>query len=135
MKYGAVSLVSLLCLAGVAADPAAPEDSQGSAVAIRAEGRGSPWLSLSDGFDLPVQFAEGQRAPAGGQPTAMVADDFDADGMPDLVTGFTEGTAGLLLLQRGNPAVIFPHLATGSTAPFFPSAVVVETPAPSGTAR
>jgi len=129
MRFGAVALVSLLCLAGTAADPASQKDSQVPAVAIQVEGRGSPWLSLRDGFDLPVQFAKGQRAPAGGQPTALAADDFDADGMPDLVTGHAEGEAGLLVLQRGNPAAIFPHLSTGATAPFFPSALVVETPA------
>ena len=130
MKNGAIVLVSLLCLAGIAAYPASPEDSRDATVTIQAEGRGSPWLNLRDGFDLPVQYAAGQRAPAGARPTALVAADFDADGMPDLVTGYADGTAGLLVLRRGNPAAIFPHLSAETSAPFFPLAVVVETPTP-----
>lgn len=129
MRIGAVALVSLIFLTGIAADPASPEDSRVTPAAIQAEGRGNPWLSLRDGFDLPVRYAKGQRTPTGARPTALVADDFDADGMPDLVTGYAEGTAGLLVLQRGNPGAIFPHLSTGTSAPFFPSAVVIETPA------
>ena len=129
MKYGVAALVSLLVLAGIAADPVLPGE-----FADLGRGRSGrrpwrPWLHLQDGFDLPVEYGQGQRAPAAAQPTALVADDFDADGMPDLVTGYTEGEAGLLVLQRGNPAAIFPHLQTGTSAPFFPSAVVVETPA------
>ena len=117
MNYGAGVFVCSLCLAVIAAVPASPPASQPAKVAVQAEGRGSPWLNLRDGFDLPVHLAEGQRAPAGAHPTGIVADDFDGDGMPDLVTGFAEGKSGLLVLQRGNPAAIFPHLATGSSAP------------------
>ena len=108
--------------------PASPETSSTGIVSIRADGRGSPWLNLRDGAILPVHYDGSQRSPAGAKPTSIVVDDFDADGMPDLVTGYAEGPTGLLVLQQGNPAAIFPHLSTGTTAPFFPEARVVETP-------
>ena len=128
MRYGAVVLVSLICLVGIAAGPASPQDSQVSTARIQAEGRGAPWLNLRDGADLPVEYVRGSRTPAGAQPTALVADDFNSDGMPDLVTGYTEGEAGVLVLQRGNPASIFPYRSVGDPPPFFASTVVVETP-------
>ena len=128
MKYGVAALVFLLVLAGIAADPVSPENSRTSTVAVQAEGRGGPWLNLQNGNDLPVEYGKGQRAPAGGRPTALVSDDFDADGMSDLVTGYSEDAAGLLVLQRGNSAAIFPYRSVGDPPPFFASAVVVETP-------
>ena len=89
-EEGGNRIAPLIFFAGVAAD--------------LPEGRSSPWLSLHDGFDLPVEHVYGEGGPAGAQPTALVADDFDSDGMPDLVTGHAQGTAGVLVLQRGNPA-------------------------------
>ena len=43
------------------------------------------------------------------QPTALTADDFDEDGVPDLVSGYTGADGGLLTLHRGNVDAIYAH--------------------------
>jgi hypothetical protein len=43
------------------------------------------------------------------QPSALAADDFDEDGVPDLVSGYTGADGGLLTLHRGNVDAIYSH--------------------------
>jgi CSLREA domain-containing protein len=43
------------------------------------------------------------------RPTALVAGDFDEDGVPDLVCGYVDSSMQLLTLQRGNVDAIFPN--------------------------
>jgi parallel beta-helix repeat protein len=72
------------------------------------------------------------------QPTALATDDFDEDGVPDLVCGYIGDGGGLLTLHLGNVDAIYPHSpearlrkATGAftDAPFLTPAQVFETPA------
>src|SRR6185369_1465559 len=54
--------------------------------------------------------AEGQRALQSGsaQPRAMVGDDFNGDGMGDLVTGYADNGVGIISLRNGNIQAIAP---------------------------
>lgn len=46
-------------------------------------------------------------------PLALAAGDFDEDGMPDLVTGYAAAAGGVLGLNRGNAAAVYPRSRTG----------------------
>jgi len=116
--------------------------SRSEQITVRAAGRGNPYLNLRDGHDLlttyvgkaaPVQMLQQDQA----HPTSLASADFDEDGVPDLVTGYSSSGGGLLALYRGNVDSIFPnaleakrHEAEGSfvDSPFFPSARVFEGP-------
>ena len=113
-------LLLVTCLVLVAADvPAvrrgwAPAIAQARApgeVALRAAGRGNPWLNLADGALLAVAYEGDEgvaRALAAGEarPLALAADDFDEDGVPDLVAGY-DAPPGLAL-HRGNVDAVYP---------------------------
>lgn len=116
--------------------------SRSEQITVRTAGRGNPYLNLRDGHDLlatyvgkaaPVQILQQDQA----HPTSLASADFDEDGVPDLVAGYSSSGGGLLALYRGNVDSIFPnapeakrHEAEGSfvDSPFFPSARVFEGP-------
>ena len=111
-------------------------------ITVRAADRGNPYLNLRDGHNLlttyvgkaaPVQILQQDHA----NPTSLASADFDEDGVPDLLTGYSNSGGGLLALYRGNVDSIFPNApeakrrkAEGSfvDSPFFPSAKVFEGP-------
>jgi len=71
------------------------------------------------------------------RPTALATDDFDEDGIPDLVSGFSGSSGHLIALHRGNVDAIFPHgpaarqhkaAGTFTDAPFLTPARIFETP-------
>jgi hypothetical protein len=82
---------------------------------IYAEGRGAPWISLRDGFDLPNQFdgtassfaqsLENSQA----ESLSLTAADFDEDGMPDLISGYAAGGSGFVTMRRGNVDAVYPN--------------------------
>ena len=72
------------------------------------------------------------------RPTALATDDFDEDGVPDLVSGYTGPNGGLLTVHRGNVDAIYPHSpeaklrkAAGAftDAPFLTPGRIFEVPA------
>ena len=76
-------------------------------VTVHAAGRGKGLLNLQGGRELKA----GSRGDAalskalrtgGARPLALATGDFDADGAPDLVTGYYYSGAGILTLRRGN---------------------------------
>src|SRR5437868_2235322 len=89
------------------------QESTFSRVALHAAGRGNPWINLRDGHDLLTSYTgtglehvlESQAA----QPLALAAGDFDEDGVPDLVSGYTSPGRGMLALHRGNVDAISPN--------------------------
>src|SRR5262245_5730631 len=42
------------------------------------------------------------------QPLALASGDFDEDGMPDLLSGYASGDAGVIKRRRGNIAAVYP---------------------------
>jgi hypothetical protein len=86
------------------------------------------------GDDGARQLLEAKQA----NPLALAAADFDEDGVPDLVSGYAAGGAGVITLHRGNIDAIFPNTpdakrrkATGrfSDSPFLPVARAFAAPA------
>jgi uncharacterized repeat protein (TIGR01451 family) len=90
------------------------------AVAVRAPERNStPFLSLCDGHPLSTLSSAGQ-----GQPVALASADFDGDGVPDLVSGFSTGKAGKITVHRGNVNALWPYgaaLRNGPPPSFLPN--------------
>jgi hypothetical protein len=85
-------------------------------VSVQAEGRGKPYISLSDGHDLLTQYAgenylvealEGNQA----NPLSLASADFDEDGVADLLTGYQSAEGGIVTLLRGNPDALYPNTA------------------------
>jgi hypothetical protein len=92
-------------------------------ITIKAEKRGSPFISLQDGRELSVSARDTNSMPA----NVMASADFDSDGIADLVTADRNGT---LRLYRGNADSIYPnspqakkHKAEGTLvdSPFYQS--------------
>ena len=66
------------------------------AVTVHAPQSATPFLNFCDGHALGGNLAQT------GQPVALASADFDGDGVPDLVSGFSTGKAGKITIHRGN---------------------------------
>lgn len=84
-----------------------------AAVIVQAAGRGQGLLNPQDGRELKVEYSgdttmsEALRTGLA-RPLALATADFDRDGAPDLVTGYSYFGAGILTLQRGNVDAFVP---------------------------
>jgi Calx-beta domain/Concanavalin A-like lectin/glucanases superfamily/Viral BACON domain/FG-GAP-like repeat len=101
----------------------------GEQVAVHAAGRGGPWINLRDGHDLVTSYSAAEVAQAdrlrdslergAARPLALAAGDFDEDGVPDLISGYSSAACstnsslsnggGFLTLHRGNVDAIYPN--------------------------
>ena len=89
------------------------------------------------GAPLTVTVVQGRiEDDASQRSIAMCADDFDEDGVPDVVVGYASASGGGLMLLRGNVDAIYPNTveararrAAGASLdePFLPSIQVAET--------
>ncbi|HEX7295749.1 MAG TPA: hypothetical protein VF251_08365, partial [Pyrinomonadaceae bacterium] len=79
---------------------------------VHAAGRGKPFLNLQDGREIGVTYRGDQAAIAalqsGAQARALASADFDSNGTPDVVAGYSFNGAGIITLQRGNPDAFAP---------------------------
>ena len=112
------------------------------ALPVQASGKGEPWINFKDskvvstaysGPDELVRVLESSSA----QPLTLASADFDGDGIPDLVSGYTSGESGFITIHRGNVDAIYPYsegamarkeAGTFSDAPFFPNASLFSIP-------
>ena len=83
-------------------------------ITVHAAGRGNPSLNLSDGHNLLVAFAGEPKLQQllvanQAQALSLCAADFDEDGVPDLVSGYSNASQGILTLYRGNVDAIYPN--------------------------
>lgn len=128
----ASAVVALVCLLLVfGSSVRAAEKGVDGPVTIRATGRGAPWVNLKDGHDVALDFIGARdfpRALAKGlvEPLSLAAGDFDGDGIPDLICGFTGSAGPTLTLHRGNVEAIYPGT---DDAPFLSPARVLDVPA------
>ncbi len=140
--FTCVSAFVLLRANGAVSISTPPTMTASGKVTLQAAGRGNPWINLRDGIDLPVTYngaanlthsLEKQLA----QPLALAADDFDEDGVPDLVCGYADATGGILSLHRGNVDAIYPNApeakqrkaeGTFTDSPFLYPALVFDVP-------
>lgn len=105
-----------------------------SVAAIQAAQRGAPYLNLCDGHSATA----GQRAAiqsssqqAPGVPLALASGDLDGDGVPDLVSGYAAGGAGIVRVYRGNIQALWPYgaaLRNGPPAAFLSDATQLAIP-------
>ncbi len=83
-------------------------------VSVRASGRGNPLINLTDGRDVLTSY-EGPEDLAraieenSAQPLSLAADDFDEDGVPDLISGYAGPRSGIVTMLRGNVDSLFPN--------------------------
>jgi hypothetical protein len=98
-----------------------------SAVTVHAAAQSSPYLNFCDGQAL----AGGLSSGVSGTPLALASGDFDADGVPDLVSGFGSGNGGSITVHRGNVQALWPYgaaLRNGPPPAFLPNARTFSVP-------
>src|SRR5437870_2658187 len=111
-------------------------------ISVHAAGRGNPTINLSDGHDLLTSYVgpnnlrialEQNQA----EPLSLASADFDEDGVPDLVSGYSYNGQGIVTLLRGNVDSIYPNApeaqarranGTFTEAPFLSPARSFESP-------
>ena len=111
-------------------------------VTLHNSGSGNRALSLNDGKELSASYIgpedligalEQNRA----QPLSLASADFDEDGVPDLVSGYSYGGRGIVTLHRGNVDSIYPNSPEAqrrrlngnfTDAPFLAPARISESP-------
>lgn len=115
----------------------------GDNVTARLINNGNRRINFAEGRDLLTSYVnEGSSAQlqlqSSATPLALASDDFDEDGVPDLVCSYGENSGGLIAVHRGNLDSIYPNSAAAkrrrqegafTAAPFLASALVVEMPA------
>ena len=83
-------------------------------VSVRLESQNSAAVNLRPGRDLPtnydsVDFSSYQMKDAQNRPLALSTADFDVDGFPDLVTGYSTSSGGVLTFHKGNTEAFAPQ--------------------------
>ena len=89
----------------VAPPPVATIGSSTIAPSVISPSQGKPLVNLRNVLTLAVEPsgpAELVRALGSSTPTALAVGDFDADGAPDLVTGYRTSSGGVVTVLRGN---------------------------------
>lgn len=83
-------------------------------ISVHAGGRGNPWINFADGRDVLTSYS----GPAAltlalqqnlVQPLALASADFDEDGVPDLISGYSHSSTGIITCMRGNVDSIYPN--------------------------
>ena len=107
-------------------------------------GRLIPTIRLGESRRVDVDFSGSGIAVEAlrerkARPLSLASDDFDEDGVPDLVCGFGFSGGGIITLHRGNVDALYPHApeararrskGTSVASPFLPDARIVEMPEP-----
>src|SRR5438128_8147672 len=83
-------------------------------ISVHAAGRGNPSISLSDGHDLLTSYIGPNELRQAleqnlAEPLSLATADFDEDGVPDLVSGYSYNGQGIVTLLRGNVDAIYPN--------------------------
>src|SRR5712664_1972734 len=142
-KYTALLLVvSLVALTGAAMYFGANSVRSKTTIVVQAAGRGKGLLNPQDGRQLKVQYSDvaidAAMRSGSARPLTLATGDFDGDGAPDLVTGYTYFGSGILTLQRGNIDAFVPkdlkvydRAASGHLPPSFVTAAqTIQLPEP-----
>ncbi|HEY3137633.1 MAG TPA: VCBS repeat-containing protein, partial [Blastocatellia bacterium] len=83
-------------------------------VVVHATGRGNPYINFEDGVELPASYTGTPEMQSllkqnATEPRALASADFDEDGVPDLVCGYSREGGGIITLYLGNVDSIFPN--------------------------
>ena len=121
----------------------APRKDSAGQVTLQAAGKGFPYINFADGRELAASFSGPQHLAQAmlqnqARPLSMASGDFDADGIPDLICGYSGPTGGLVAIYRGNVDSIYPNTPEAqrrsiaerlsSPSPFLPDAAVIDVP-------
>lgn len=118
--YGSSLLIILVFVAGMgafrasASGGASENQTKDKPVSVRLESQNSPLINLLPGRDLATtygsdDYSSEQLKAEGNRPLALASADFDADGFPDLVTGYSSEYGGILTFHKGNPEAFAPQ--------------------------
>ncbi|MGH9867220.1 MAG: FG-GAP repeat domain-containing protein, partial [Candidatus Polarisedimenticolia bacterium] len=128
----------------IASQPLAPAPEAAATIAVRAAGRGNPYVNLGDAVGLRPRYA-GHRAAAAqleagtARPLALATADFDKDGVPDVIASWEAAGSGMVSLHRASFDARYPyseqarrHRVDGTFVGerFMPEAAVFEVPEP-----
>lgn len=111
-------------------------------VTARLTNNGNRRINFAEGRDLLTNYLPESSAghlllQSGARPLALASDDFDEDGVPDLVCSYSSPSGGLIAVHRGNVDSIYPNSpaakqrrleGTFTDAPFLSSAIIFEAP-------
>ena len=84
-----------------------------AAITVQAAGRDTPFFKLEEGREIAVEYRgdgaliEALRSGAA-QSRSLAWADFDGNGTPDVVAGYSFNGVGMVTLQRGNPDAYAP---------------------------
>src|SRR5437588_2789600 len=83
-------------------------------VSVHAAGGGNPTIHLSDGHDLLTSYLGPDELRVAleqnlAQPLSLASDDFNEDGVPDLISGYAYNGRGIITLLHGNVDSIYPN--------------------------
>jgi CSLREA domain-containing protein len=84
---------------------------ESGAILLFAAARGNPWIHLRDGEAVPTRYVGPESLTQSletAHPLALAADDFDEDGMPDLVAGYATADGGLIAVHYGSLDYLWP---------------------------
>jgi len=107
---------------------------QNGPAALQAAGRGGPWLNLRDGRPVHADYGGDAEAASAltmrqAQPLSLASADFDEDGVPDLIAGYSlAGGSGAVALYRGNIDALWPY-GKGEPSAFLPGVRAFRLPA------
>src|SRR5207253_8937804 len=115
-------------------------------ISVHAAGRGNPTINLSDGHDLLTSYVGREELRNAleqnqAEPLSLASADFDEDGVPDLISGYSYNGQGIVTLWRGNVDAIYPNApeaqqrkvkGTFTSAPFLSPVKVFAAPVAAG---
>ncbi|MGH9870676.1 MAG: FG-GAP repeat domain-containing protein, partial [Candidatus Polarisedimenticolia bacterium] len=128
----------------IASQPLAPAPKASASIAVRAAGRGNPYVNLGDAVGLLPRYS-GHRAAAAqleagtARPLALATADFDKDGVPDVIASWEAAGSSSVSLHRASFDARHPyseqarrHREEGTFVGerFMPEAAVFEIPEP-----
>ncbi len=120
-------VAATLCLGGVVVFVPQARTLGQVPVATIAPSHGRPLVQLRNPQGLRIDYngsADGVAAlKAGATGTTLAVGDFDADGAPDLVSGYKTASGGVVTLLRGNPDAFAPRNPT-----LYPAAIKGKVP-------
>jgi Domain of unknown function DUF11/FG-GAP-like repeat/Putative binding domain, N-terminal len=122
--------VYVLILIGVAVHADAQAGAVSAPALLHASNTSSSAISLRDGTAIVTTYSGNAAASSAlmqheARPASLSSGDFDEDGVPDLIAGYSTGSGGILSIHRGNINALWPYgdaVRSGLPPSFLPEA-------------
>jgi hypothetical protein len=120
----------LLILIGIAAHAGAQTAAVSASALLHSSNSGGSAVSIRDGAAVVTEYSGNTTATSmlmqrQARPVSLSSGDFDEDGVPDLVAGYSAGSGGILSIHRGNINALWPYgdaVRSGPPPSFLPDA-------------